>query len=96
MSNDIFDRDFYDRQIFDRTFFLQKEKDLLLKNAQLSAALNYLEKALPYIVLRVNTLSTADNIDSFALTTSANPADAIVYTSSLDQLKIQIKDGGLF
>ena len=58
----------------------------------------YAENA-PDILLRTLTSSipnNGDNIDTFVLSTSANPEDMIVYTSDINDVNLNRIDGGFF
>ena len=59
------------------------------------------------ILIRVNTLNlsadpnnpayyNADDIDTFVFTTSANPQDYLQYTSPVNIVSLNVRDGGYF
>jgi len=82
--------------IFNRYFYTENEKYLYETLAALSADLGIIRENLPNILMRVKTLSSADNIDTFVLATCANSQDALTYTSNTDLVDLLIKDCGLF
>ena len=58
----------------------------------------YAENA-PDILLRTlasRIPNSGDNIDTFVLSTSANPEDTIVYTSDVNDVNLNRIDGGFF
>lgn len=82
--------------IFDRTIFTQKDKDLLNLFYNLSTSSQFVQDNAPYILMRVNTQSLPNNVDSFTISTSAHPDDTIMYTASADVVNLDTKDGGFF
>jgi hypothetical protein len=71
----------------------QTDRSLLEQLVQQTAF--YAENA-PHILLRTNTLHLSNNVDSFMMTTSADPEDVIVYTSETDNFNLNIVNGGQF
>jgi hypothetical protein len=61
------------------------EKDILLLRKS-EHAVNFVNSHSSNILLRVNTSSQPDNIDTFMITTSGRPEDVIIYTSDRDQV----------
>ena len=84
------------KDIFDRTIFTQKDKDLLDVFYSLSSSSEFFSENAPNILMRVNTESLSDNIDSFVISTSAHPDDTITYTSTFDAIDLSVRDGGFF
>lgn len=84
------------KDIFNRTIFTQKDKDLLNLFYSLSTSSEFFNENAAYILLRANTVSLSDNTDSFVIYTSAHPDDTIVYTSTIDQVNLDVRDGGFF
>lgn len=82
--------------VFDRRHFLPEDKELLNRFLGLSGSVDYVVDNLPYALLRVNTISLSDNVDTFVLSTSAHPNDTIEYTAETDLVDLSIRDGGLF
>jgi hypothetical protein len=48
------------------------------------------------IMIRTNTASAPNNIDTFVISTSGKPEDVIVYTSDTDVVNLNVTDGGYF
>lgn len=82
--------------VFDRRHFLSGDKELLSRFQSLSGSVDYVVNNLPYVLVRVNTVSLPGNLDTFILSTSAHPNDTIEYTSIVDIVDLTIRDGGLF
>lgn len=82
--------------VFDRRHFLPSDKALLNRFLELSGSTNSVVNDLPHVLLRVNTISLPGNIDTFILSTSADPSDTIQYTSVNDVVDLSIRDGGFF
>lgn len=82
--------------VFDRRHFLPPDQNLLNQFYQFSAQFEDVLKNLPYLLVRVNTISLSDNTDTFVFSTSAHPFDTVEYTSIVDIVDLTIRDGGLF
>ena len=82
--------------IFNRRHFLKPDKELLTRFSSLSGSLTYVIDNLPYVLLRTNTISTSNNVDTFILSTSAHPNSTIEYTSETDLVDLSVRDGGTF
>lgn len=74
-----------------RTIFTEADRQAL--NAAVSSVSFYTQNA-PNIMLR--TSLNAGAAESFTITTSAHPADKIVYNAELDGINLNIMDGGYF
>lgn len=93
MSNDIFKR---------RTFTAEHKKAITMLYSLSTLAANA-----PNIMVRANTASLSvdpsmpgsvhlDDIDTFVITTSADPENTIIYTSGRDLVDLNVRDGGFF
>lgn len=82
--------------IFDRAFFTESDKAIYETVGALSANMQVLEKDIPYIMMRVRTLSSDDGTDTFVLTTSAHSQDVLAYTADINLIDLIVKDGGEF
>ncbi len=89
--------------IFNRKSFTKKYRGALNGVYNLSASV---EDA-PNIMIRVNTAQLSatpnlpgfehyDDIDTFVVTTSADPENTIIYTSGKNDVNWNVKDGGYF
>ena len=94
MSNSIFDR---------RPFTAEHKKAI-----DLIYSLSALAANAPNIMIRANTASLSvdpsspesvhldNDIDTFVITTSADPENTIIYTSGKDLVDLNVRDGGFF
>ena len=87
------------RNILDRVPLTFHRKQAITSLAALSAAKQFVEQRAAYILTRSNTVGTVEeiNLDSFVITTSANPTDELLYETLNDQPHDMSKlDGGFF
>jgi hypothetical protein len=82
--------------IFDRAFFTEIDKSIYETISALSVNMQVLENNIPYIMMRVLTLSSAEGTDTFVLTTSAHSHDTLAYTADINLIDLLVKDGGEF
>ena len=82
----------HDPSIFNRAIFTKQDQVLVQQLIQQTEF--YAENA-PNIVVRTNVSSLPGNVDTFVLTTSANPQDVIQYTSNEDIVALNVVDGGV-
>ena len=93
MSNDVFKR---------KTFTAEHKKAITMLYSLSTLAANA-----PNIMIRANTASLSvdpsmpgsvhlDDIDTFVITTSADPENTIIYTSGKDLVDLNVRDGGFF
>lgn len=73
--------------------FTAKDKE---KFDQIVSMAAFIGDNAPNIMLRTNTFSTPNNIDSFVISTSGKPEDVIIYTSETDVVNLNVTDGGYF
>ena len=84
------------KNVFDRIPFTKEDKQLIQQLYSLSGSSQFAKNNAPYILMRVNTISLSDNVDTFVLSTSAHPDDTIFYTSTIDVVDLSVRDGGFF
>ena len=94
MSNDIFRR---------RNFTKDHRKAITMLYSLSTITANA-----PNIMIRANTVSLSvdpsspdsvhldDDVDTFVITTSADPENTIIYTSGKDLVDLNVRDGGFF
>ena len=73
--------------------FTQQDKE---KFDQIMSQAAYIGDNASNIMVRANTSSTPNNVDTFVISTSGKPEDVIVYTSDTDVVNLNITDGGYF
>ena len=90
--------------VFNRRTFTAEHK----KSIDMLYSLSALAANAPNSMVRANTASlSADpsmpgsvhldsDIDTFVITTSADPENAIIYTSGKDLVNLNVRDGGFF
>jgi hypothetical protein len=90
--------------IFDRRPFTAEHQ----KAISMIYSLSTLAANAPNIMIRANTANLSvdpsslesvhldDDVDTFVITTSADPENTIIYTSGKDLLNLNIRDGGYF
>jgi hypothetical protein len=90
--------------IFDRRTFTAEHK----KAISMIHSLSTLAANAPNILIRTNNTSLSvdpssqrsmhldDNVDTFVITTSADPENTIIYTSGKDLVNLNVRDGGFF
>lgn len=94
MSDDIFTR---------RTFTADDRRAITMLYSLSALAANA-----PNIMIRANTVNLSvdpsspesvhldDDVDTFVITTSADPENTIIYTSGRDLVDLNVRDGGFF
>ena len=82
----------HDPSIFNRAIFTKSDQVLVQQLIQQTEF--YAENA-PNIVLRTNISSLPGNVDTFVLSTSANPEDVIQYTSNENAVALNVVEGGV-
>ncbi len=85
-----------EEDIFNRISLNSNDLKMLASMQDFIRKIEAFKESVPNVVFRTNTLSSVDNVDSFVITTSANPQDTIIYTSDKDFVDLRIKDGGIF
>ena len=89
--------------VFNRRTFTAEHK----KAITMLYSLSTLAANAPNIMIRANTASLSvdpsmpgsvhlDDIDTFVITTSADPENSIIYTSGKDFVDLNVRDGGFF
>ena len=89
--------------VFNRRTFTKDHK----KAIDMLYSLSALAANAPNIMIRANTASLSvdpsmpgsvhlDDIDTFVITTSADPENTIIYTSGKDLVDLNVRDGGFF
>ena len=89
--------------IFKRRTFTAEHK----KAISMLYSLSTLAANAPNIMIRANTVNLSvdpsmpgsehyDDIDTFVITTSADPENTIIYTSPTDIVDLSVRDGGYF
>lgn len=93
-------------KLFNRIPFTKEIKTLingvssistLTKIENVLSATDFPLEEMPYIMMRDNTLSLPNNVDSFVIYTSANPYEKMKYTATDDTVRMNDQiDGGRF
>ena len=89
--------------IFSRRTFSSKHKQAITTLYSLST----IAQNAPNIMIRLNTVNLSvdhslpeyahyDDIDTFVITTSADPENTIIYTSPTNPVDLSVSDGGFF
>ena len=89
--------------IFNRRNFTKDHR----KGISMLYSLSTITANAPNIMVRANTVNLSvdpsmpgseyyDDIDTFVITTSADPENTIIYTSPTDIVDLSIRDGGYF
>lgn len=89
--------------IFDRRPFTKDHE----KAISMLYSLSTLAANAPNIMIRANTVNLSvdpsspesvhlDDVDTFVITTSADPENTIIYTSGKDLVDLNVRDGGFF
>lgn len=84
--------------VFDRVFVTDKDLSLLKQHLTATEYSEFNNDIIRHTMIRVNTLSSEHNVDSFILKTIADPLDTITYTSSgnIVDLNVVVNDAGYF
>jgi hypothetical protein len=82
--------------IFDRVSFTKEDREMLNLLKTLSGVSDFVEDNVQHIMVRKKTLELPGNVDTFVIATSAHPDSEIFYTSSLDVVDLNTRDGGFF
>lgn len=73
--------------------FTEQDRQAVLQIAEQTKF--YAEKAKD-ILVRTTVSSLPGNVDSFVISTSGKPEDILIYTSTIDQVDLNVADGGYF
>lgn len=83
-------------RMLDRGLFSVRHAASLSAISTFTDQVKFLVDNSPDILLRINSSSLENNVDTFVFETSSHPNDELVYTSSTDKVDLNIKDGGFF